>query len=214
MNEERYLTFLSSIKENPEQAKTLVHILGETMSKMQKKQKLGHTYYEMTVTIAPKKKATWCKLIHKEIYNMEPEDQYDVLKWYILSQSKKRQIDIIGVPEFHANGNIHFHCVLRHKNNYEIHLRKLQRQLQRKIGNTKMTELTEEKNLIRYFGYMLKDINKTGLQPIIQITDNTISKAEITSRDKQRSKKAYYDFVKRLDKTTYDNESVFDVLEQ
>lgn len=135
-------------------------ILGQTMLKFTALHNKGIPIYEITITIKPS-----CKIkTYGKLYYADPDTQYRAIKQWLLTQCNKREFEIIAIPEFHSNGNIHIHAAIYHHVGYEIHLRRFQTQCRRVIGNSKMSKI---KYIQKYFGYILKDYESTGLEAIL-----------------------------------------------
>lgn len=139
-NSDRYRKFMA------ENSSTL---LGRTILKIQSSHERDVKYHEITITISQRAHKKYGK-----IFFASPEVQQRVISNYMKEQCNKRGISLLGMFEYHANGNKHLHAIVKHETGYQSHLRKFQHWCKRNIGNSRMTQI---RNMEKYIGYILKE---------------------------------------------------------
>ena len=132
-------------------------------------------WYEYTQTIGPKKGYKKTGERSKTLYNdLPPKKQIKQLKKRLIQYIGEEDITGLVCFEFNKNGNIHFHGLLRHTGGYEIHLRRVQQHMKKEFGRNSLSKVN---SIEKYGGYILKDIQQTGIYPLI-INEHIIDKTE------------------------------------
>lgn len=131
-------------------AKHSSSLLGRTMHHITASIDRGVKYYETTITIKPSSNIRG----FGKIYYGDPNLQIRALTFALRTQATKRNISLLGIFEYHANGNIHIHACIKHSTGYQKHIRLFQNWCKRHIGNTRTTEI---RNIYNYFSYILKE---------------------------------------------------------
>lgn len=126
-------------------------------------------YFEFTQTISPKKYDLVNRGINDNgkgkpqrllLGDMTPEQQHKFMEKTIRNEIGEDFCFIMSYEFQKGNGNLHTHGIIKHKSNYESHLRNLQKVLKKKIGRNSLSKLREPEVWV---GYLIKELATTQI---------------------------------------------------